>query len=204
MQEWFCCRVLPKPTPGSSRIRPNGDAGRRGKVERALKEALDVVENVDRRIRLLAVVHDDDRRPGLRDGVRHAGIALQSPDVVDEASAEPRRLARHRRLAGVNGDRRIEVGQRLEHRNHPPELFGLRNRKVAGPCRFAADVDDRRALCDHRSGARDRGGRLEMAPPSENESGVTLRMPMSWGDDFSALRNWSRWRTRRSIAIWVG
>ena len=41
-------------------------------------------------------------------------------------------------------------------------------------------------------------------PPSENESGVTLRMPMSWGDDFSALRNWSRWRTRRSIAIWVG
>src|ERR1700733_2135083 len=60
--------------------------------ERALEEALDVVENVERRILLLAVVHDDDRRAGLRDGVRHAGIALQAPNIVDDAGAEPRRL----------------------------------------------------------------------------------------------------------------
>ena len=90
-------------------MRLNGTPAPRREVERALEEALDVVENVDRWIRRFAVVHDDDGRAGLRDGVRHAGIALQSPDVVDDAGAEPRRLARDRRLAGVDGDRRVEV-----------------------------------------------------------------------------------------------
>src|ERR1700734_1930360 len=46
--------------------------------------------------------------------------------------------------------------------------------------------------------------RSEWRPPSENESGVTLRMPMSWGAVFSALKNVSRWRTRRSMPMSVG
>ena len=159
--------LLPRLAEADAGIEQNSSkwrAGRCDKIERAFKEAFNVVENVDRRIRVFPVVHDDDRRAGLRDGVRHARIALQSPDVVDDACAEPRRLARHGRLAGVNGDRRIKVGQRLEHRNHPPELLVLRNRKMAGPCRFAANVDDRGPLRDHGSRPRDRGGRVEMAP----------------------------------------
>jgi hypothetical protein len=46
--------------------------------------------------------------------------------------------------------------------------------------------------------------RSEWRPPSEKESGVTLRMPMSWGDAFSALRNVSRCIERRSMPISVG
>ena len=104
--------LLPRLAEADARIEQDpakGHASARREVERALEEALDVVEDVDRRIRLLPVVHDDDRRAGLRDGVRHAGIALQSPDVVDDAGAEPRRLARDRGLAGVDGDRRIKA-----------------------------------------------------------------------------------------------
>ena len=163
MQEWFCSRRLAEADARIEQDAAERRARRSGQVERALEEPLDVVENVDRRIRLIAVVHDDDRRAGLGDRVRHAGIALQSPDVVDDAGAEPRRLARHRRLRGVDGDWRIEAGQRLEHRRHAPQLLLLGNRKMAGPGRFAADVHDRRALGDHRAGARDRGGRIEVA-----------------------------------------
>ena len=35
---------------------------------------------------------------------------------------------------------------------------------MAGPCRFAADIDDRRALGDHRFRARDGCGKVGMAP----------------------------------------
>ena len=74
----------------------------RCKAQRTLEGALDVVENVDRRIHGFAVVHDDDSRGRLRDGVRHAGVAPEPPDVVDDRGAETRRLSRHRRLAGVD------------------------------------------------------------------------------------------------------
>ena len=158
--------LLPRLAEADARIEQDpakGHASAGSEVERALEEALDVIEDVDRRIRLLAVVHDDDRRAGLRDGVRHAGIALQSPDVVDDASAEPRRLARDRRLAGVDGDRRVKVSQRLEHRNHSPGALRLQEPEVTGPCRFAANVDDRRPVGDHRFGARDGCGEVGMA-----------------------------------------
>src|ERR1700722_14904295 len=46
--------------------------------------------------------------------------------------------------------------------------------------------------------------RSEWRPPSENESGVTLRMPISTGECFSALRNVSRWIMRRSMPIGFG
>ena len=159
--------LLPRLAKADARIEQNsakGHAGAGREVERALEEALDVVEDVDRRIRRIPVVHDDDRRAGLRDGVRHARIALQAPDVVDDAGAEPRRFARHRGLAGVDRDRRIEFGQRLERGNHPPELLVLGNRNVPRPCQFAADIDDRRALGDHGPGARDGCGKVGMAP----------------------------------------
>ena len=137
-----------------------GHASARGEVERALKEALDIIENVDRRIGRIPVVHDDDRRASLRHGVRHVGIALQAPNVVDHSS-EPRRLARDRRLACVNRDRRIEFGQRLERGNDAPELLVLGNRNVPRPCRFATDIDDRGAIGDHGPGGATAAARLE-------------------------------------------
>ncbi len=38
-------------------------------------------------------------------------------------------------------------------------------------------------------------------PPSENESGVTLRMPINTGDCLKAARNWSRATARRSMVM---
>ena len=203
MQAWFCCRVLPKPIPGSSKI-GRGHAGARGEVERALEETLDVIKNVDRRIGAIPVVHDDDRRASFRHGVRHAGIALQAPDVVDDTGAEPRRLARDLGLACVNRDRRIEFGQRLECGNNPPQLFVFRNRNVTRPCRFAADIDDRRAIGDHGPGARDSCGKVGMAPAVGERIRRHVENAHEHGDVFSALRNPSRWVMRRSMPMSVG
>ena len=160
--------LLPGLAEADSRIEQDPaerHAGAGGEVERAFEETLDIVENVDRRIRLIAVVHDDQGRAGLGDGVGHAGIALQAPDIVDDTGAEPRRLARNRRLGCVDRDRRVKLrAERLERRNHAGKLLGLGNRNMAGPGRFAADIDDRRAFGDHRFGAGDRGPRAGMAP----------------------------------------
>ena len=182
-----------------------GRAGRCRKVEGALEEALDVVEDVDRRIGLVPVVHDDDRRARLRHGVRHAGIALQAPDVVDDAGAEPRRLARHLALlvsmeigASRSADKASSAGTtRLSSSS-----------SGTGTCPGLVDsppistIAAPSATIASRAGDRCRG--VEWRPPSENKSGVTLRMPMSWGEVFSALRNVSRWRARRSGTMSVG
>ena len=136
-------------------------AGPRGEPQRPLEEPVDVVENVEGGVGRLAVVHDDDARAGLGDHTGHAGVALQAPDVVDDAGAEPRRLAGHLGLARVHGDGRVEFGcERRDHRGDPPQLLPGVDRRMTGPRRLAADVDDRRAL--RRQGFRvgDRGGRV--------------------------------------------
>ena len=138
MHEWFCSGRLAEADARIEQDLSKGDASRRRNVERASEEPLDIVENVDRRIDLVPVVHDDHRRARLRDRVRHAWIALKSPDVVDGASAEPRRLARDRSLRRIDRDRGVQIGQRLEHRNDAPEFLGLGDGTVAGPGRFAA------------------------------------------------------------------
>ena len=199
--------LLPRLAEADARIEQDpakGHASARREVERALKETHDVIKDVDRRILLLPVVHDDDRRGGLRDGVRHAGIALQSPDIVDDASAEPRRLARHRRLAGVNGDRRVKVSQRLEHRRHSLELFVLRNRKMTGSCQLAANVDDRRPLGDHRFCTRDGYGGVEMATAVGEGIRRHVENAHELGRVFQRAEELSRWMARRSMPIRLG
>ncbi len=101
-------RRLAEADSGIEQDAPERDAGARRQIERALEEAFDVVENVDRLVGLVAIVHDDDRRAGLGDRVRHRGIALQSPHIIDDAGAKLSRLARYSRLAGVDGDRRVD------------------------------------------------------------------------------------------------
>ena len=48
----------------------------------------------------------------------------------------------------------------------------------AGAGRLAADVEHLRALADQPAAVLHGGVRVEVAPPSENESGVTLTTPM--------------------------
>ena len=191
MQAWFCSGVLPNPTPGSRRMRLNATPARAAMAserskERSTSSRMSIDGSTD-----LAIVHDDDGRGRIRDGVRHSGIAPEPPDVVDDRGAEPGRLARHRRLAGVDRDRGVDLApERLENRNNAPKLLFFGHRRMPGPGRFAANVHDRGALGDHGPGARDRGGwTSKCRPPSENESGVTLRMPISAGDRRNELRN---------------
>ena len=92
-------------------------------------------------------------------------------------------------LAGVDGDRYVGVrGQRFDDRRDTPDFFVAAHRRRAGPSRFAADIDDARALLDHRHArVRSRRSKFVNLPPSENESGVTLRMPMTMGVERSRL-----------------
>ena len=141
------------------------NSGAGGEPQRPRKEALDVVEDVDRRVRRLAIVHDDHRRAGLGDRVGHAGIALKAPDVIDHRGAEACGGPRHRRLRGVDREGHVEFArERLDHRRNPPQFLLGADRRMAGPSRFAADVDDRRALGRERLRMRDRDARVEMAP----------------------------------------
>ena len=60
-----------------------GYAGAIGEHERASKESLDVRLDVEIGIDALPVVHDRDGGAALGDHIRHRGVLLQSPDVVD-------------------------------------------------------------------------------------------------------------------------
>ena len=68
----------------------------------------------------------------------------------------------------------------LDDRDDAPQLLLGRHRVGAGAGRLAADVEDRRAL-GRQPARRGRSRRRASsnAPPSENESGVTLTTPMS-------------------------
>src|SRR5208337_3572759 len=79
-----------------------------GEPQGALEKALDIVEDVDGGVRPLAIVHDDDGRAGLGDDVGHGGVALQTPDIVDDRGAEAGGLPRHRRLHGVDRNGRVD------------------------------------------------------------------------------------------------
>ena len=130
-------------------------AGARGEVERAFEETLDIIENVDRRVRLLAVVHDDEGGAGIGYRIRHAGIALKAPDVVDDQT--PSRAASRATAAFPVS---METGASKSSASasstgRPVEAPPPARLKMAGPGQFAANVDDRRALGDHRPGARD-------------------------------------------------
>ena len=67
-------------------------------------------------------------------------------------------------LRGVDGDQPVPLGpQRGHHRNGAGDFLGRGNRRRARPGRFAADIDDARALGDHPAGMVERGGGVGMA-----------------------------------------
>jgi hypothetical protein len=100
-------------------------------------------------------------------------------------------FAHHFRLAGVDRQRMAELAQRVDDRHHARQLFLHRHAGRAGTGRFAADVDDVDAVLDHLLGPlQTRTRATGKRPPSEKESGVTLRMPMTSG-------RWARLKPKR-------
>ncbi len=110
-------------------------------------------------------MHGDEARPGLGRDLRYAGLALKAPHVVDDMRAcrhgEPGRLL----PVGVDGDENVAArAQRLDDRQDARLFFRRGHGGGTGPCRFAADIDDRGAVADHGFGLRDGGiGAIEAA-----------------------------------------
>ncbi len=164
------------------------DAGARGDFERAREELGDVGDNVDGWIGGIAIVHDDDGRIVLGDDARHVGVALQPPHVVDDRGAGLERPGRHGGLHRVDRDRNAEPDHGRQDagkaRCAPPRAAPQphRHRAASIPRRYRECRRLRRpgacAWAMAAAGSRKR-------PPSENESGVTLRTPMTSGRFFA-------------------
>ena len=100
--------------------------------------------------RLALHVHETHRNLQRGRGFDRTRLA-QRAHVVDEAGTGRDRGTHHFRLGGVDGDRhRHGAGNRFDDRDHPVELFLHTNRLRTRTGGFAADIDDVRALLDHR------------------------------------------------------
>jgi hypothetical protein len=139
------------------------DAGLARNAERAREERLDVGHDVDRRVGLVAIMHDHDRCSVLGHDRGHVGVALQAPHVVDHGGALGERPAGHLGLHRVDRDRRAERADGREHRRESaPLLLGAHPHGAAiGARRLGADVDDVGAVCDHLSRVGDRPLRVD-------------------------------------------
>ncbi len=86
----------------------------------------------------------------------------QRPDVVDHRGACRDRRAHHPRLARVDGDRDALRREGIDQRDHPRELVGFGDRRRAGTRRFAADVDQVRAVRAQAARVVERAGDVEI------------------------------------------
>ena len=169
----LCSSVLPKPIPGSSRIRssaiPGGDRERHPLLEERLDVADDivVVRVVLHRPRAAEHVHQAAVGAAVGDDAGHLGVAPQRGHVVDEGGAGGR--ARLRRPAAFEVS--IESRARLPVRASP-SITGSTRRSSLGvhglgarTRRLAADVEDRRALCLELEAVGDRRRGIEVQAP---------------------------------------
>ena len=134
--------------------------------ERTSEEGLHVLDDVPRRIDVGSVVHDDDGRAMSRGDGGDVRLALEAPDVVDDARARAERRLGRPCLVGVDRDRRgaFACGETLDHRKHAGDFFIGANLRGAGPCRLATDVENVRALGDHDPGMGEGGLHRGVAP----------------------------------------
>lgn len=136
------------------------DAGACGNLQRARAEEVgDVLHDVDLRIDLAAVMHRDHRYIIIDRDPRHVGVALETPDIVDDGCAIVDGETGDARLHGVDRDRRAEIDHGFQDGTKPVQLlvvFADRLLPAIGPCRFRADIDHVRALGDHLVGTGDR------------------------------------------------
>ena len=177
--------VLPKPKPGSTMSAP-ADAGRDCPLDRPLEIGHDLGHEV-RVDGLRAVVHQ--RRSGRRAAAARRTRASSAPtpqtSLTRSAPASSAAAATAgfvvSTLIGVSGQGRAGARRRRARRAPAPRRV---DRLVAGPGGFAADVEQVGALVDHRHAPARRRAATGSAPPAsspspENESGVTLMMPMT-------------------------
>ena len=76
--------------------------------------------------------------------------------------------------------------QGLDHRDHPSQLFIDGNRCRTGAGGLTTDIDNGRPSSTMRSAWSTACSGAKKSPPSEKESGVILRMPMTCGRDRSS------------------
>ena len=169
----LCSTVLPKPIPGSSRIRSSRDPGPHRERHALLEERLDVVHHVVvagvvlHRARVAQHVHQAAVGAGAGHDAGHLGVAAQGGHVVDERRAG---VERPRRDAAL--DVSIEIWAPAP-RSISPSITGITRRSSSasgtgsapGPGRLAAHVEDRRALRLELEAVRDRrlGGQVAAA-----------------------------------------
>ena len=127
-------------------------------------------------------MHRDERHAALGDQRGHLGVGQAAADVVDERGPGLQRGGGDLGAHGVDRDRR--------HRRCSASTTGRTRRSSSAGARplgarpggLAADVEEVGALRDELAAVGDGGlGRRTSAPPSLNESGVTLTTPMTSG-----------------------
>ena len=91
-------------------------------------------------------MHQHHRHARRGDHFGRARIVGQRRHVVDQPRAGPERRRHHVRLARVDRHRRAAAGELADDRHDALDLVAFPHRLRAGPGRFAADIDDRRAF----------------------------------------------------------
>ena len=183
-------RVLPKPMPGSTRMRARGMPAASAAATRASRIVEDVEEHVVvggrvlHRLRVALRVHQADRAAGGSGDGEAVGIVGERRDVVEEVGAGVEGGAGHGGVAGVDRDRQRRSPRRAARRS--PGRRGRSPRRAARGRRRGGSTRRRCRGCRRRP--RPWRGRRASAPtgarcrpPSEKLSGVTLRTPMIRG-----------------------
>ena len=183
----LCSTVLPKPMPGSTMIRSRAMPARERGATRSRQERRDLGDDVVvarralHRRGLTPHVHQAAAGAALGDERRQARGGAERRDVVDEARAGVQRGARDLELGGVDRDRGAARRPRRGPRSPGRRARAPRPRDGSAPGRvdspptsmIAAPSAVSARPCSTAAAASG------WSPPSEKESGVTLRMPMS-------------------------
>ena len=162
---------------------------RQPETQGAFDGALEVRDELGQEPRVAGlgpIVHDDERDAVVGGEAGQRVVLADRPHVVDEIRAGGERGLGHRGLGRVDAQGRLGQGrpQGRDDRHDPATFLVLGDRGVPGPRRFATDVEDVGTLLDHpaagaRRAASTGSSPAASSPSPENESGVTLRMPIT-------------------------
>ena len=150
---------------------------RRLSVRRSAPQCAYHIRHKIRVARIRPVVHQRRRCARVRYRACHIGVAPQSPHVVHHSRARRKRAPCHRRLVGVNADGNTQLRrQRLNHRNHPPQLLRRRHRRRLAVHRrgargLAAHIHNIRALRLKAQSLFQRGGNIRAQPVAAERIG---------------------------------
>ena len=179
-----CSGCLAKPRPGSTTIcsaaTPAASAASTRRRTPAAPRHDVVVPGLGVHVAAVAPpVHEHPRDAGVGDDRSHGGIGQSAADVVHHPGARREGGGGHGRPGGVDADRDPAPAELGDHGQDPAALLVGGHAAGARPRRLAPDVDVVRAGGRHVSPWATAASTVSWRPPSENESGVTLRMPMT-------------------------